>query len=79
MYVTPYPKAVEDKKMQPHPLTHAPLISPVQNVIEYWIDYNSHLNMAFYNVIFDRAAGYFTICRAVVHHMLAPPLSRVSR
>ena len=65
--------------MQPNPLTQAPLISPTQNVIEDWIDYNGHLNMAFYNVIFDRAGDYFTICRAVVHHTLAPPLSRVSR
>ncbi len=45
--------------MQPHPLMQAPLISPTQNVIEDWIDYNGHLNMAFYNVIFDRAVDHF--------------------
>jgi acyl-CoA thioester hydrolase len=28
-------------------------------VIEDWIDYNNHLNMAFYNVIFDRAVDHF--------------------
>ena len=45
--------------MQPNPLMQAPLISPTQNVIEDWIDYNGHLNMAFYNVIFDRAVDHF--------------------
>ena len=45
--------------MQPNSLTQAPLISPTQNVIEDWIDYNGHLNMAFYNVIFDRAVDHF--------------------
>lgn len=40
-------------------LTQAPLISPVQTVIKDWIDYNGHLNMAFYNVIFDRAVDHF--------------------
>ena len=28
-------------------------------MIEDWIDYNGHLNMAFYNVIFDRAVDHF--------------------
>ena len=33
------------------------IICPTETVIEDWIDYNGHLNMAFYNVIFDRAIG----------------------
>ena len=41
------------------PLLQAPLISPSQRVIKDWIDYNGHLNMAFYNVIFDRAVDHF--------------------
>ena len=45
--------------MQPKPLMRAPIISPPQIVIEDWIDYNGHLNMAFYNVIFDRAVDHF--------------------
>ena len=45
--------------MQPNPLTQAPLVSPLQKVVEDWIDYNGHLNMAFYNVIFDRAVDHF--------------------
>ena len=45
--------------MPSNPLEPAPLISPTQIVIEDWIDYNGHLNMAFYNVIFDRAVDYF--------------------
>ena len=45
--------------MQPIPLMQAPLISPTQTVIDDWIDYNGHLNMAFYNVIFDRAVDHF--------------------
>ena len=32
----------------------APYVAPVQYVEPEWIDYNGHLNMAFYNVLFDR-------------------------
>ena len=45
--------------MPSNPLGPAPLVSPTQTVIEDWIDYNGHLNMAFYNVIFDRAVDHF--------------------
>ena len=34
------------------------IICPRQTVIEDWIDYNGHLNMAFYSVMFDRAVDY---------------------
>lgn len=40
-----------------HPLG-APALCPEQTVIEDWIDYNGHLNMAFYNVIFDRGIDH---------------------
>src|SRR3954471_7597485 len=33
----------------------APFLSSVMQVEEQWIDYNGHLNMAYYNVLFDRA------------------------
>jgi acyl-CoA thioester hydrolase len=33
----------------------APFVSTVMKVEPAWIDYNGHLNMAFYNVLFDRA------------------------
>jgi acyl-CoA thioester hydrolase len=33
----------------------APFVSSVMRVEPGWIDYNGHLNMAFYNVLFDRA------------------------
>lgn len=33
----------------------APLTSSVMAVEPQWIDYNGHLNMAYYNVLFDRA------------------------
>ncbi len=36
----------------------APIICPTETVIEDWIDYNGHLNMAFYNVIFDHGLDY---------------------
>lgn len=32
----------------------APFVSTVMTVEPEWIDYNGHLNMAFYNVLFDR-------------------------
>jgi acyl-CoA thioester hydrolase len=33
----------------------APFVSSVMRVEQGWIDYNGHLNMAYYNVLFDRA------------------------
>jgi len=33
-----------------------PIISPLMAVEDAWIDYNDHLNMAYYNVLFDRAS-----------------------
>jgi len=33
----------------------APFVSSVMQVEPDWIDYNGHLNMAYYNVLFDRA------------------------
>jgi acyl-CoA thioester hydrolase len=37
------------------PLFFAPFVSSVMQVEPSWIDYNGHLNMAYYNVLFDRA------------------------
>jgi len=37
------------------PAFPAPLVSSVMRVEPSWIDYNGHLNMAYYNVLFDRA------------------------
>jgi acyl-CoA thioester hydrolase len=37
------------------PLFFAPFVSSVMRVESHWIDYNGHLNMAYYNVLFDRA------------------------
>jgi acyl-CoA thioester hydrolase len=34
----------------------APYVSSVMTVEPQWIDYNGHLNMAYYNVLFDRGA-----------------------
>ena len=39
-----------DKANQP-----APFLSSVMQIEPQWIDYNGHLNMAYYNVMFDRA------------------------
>jgi acyl-CoA thioester hydrolase len=33
----------------------APFLSSVMRIEPQWIDYNGHLNMAYYNVMFDRA------------------------
>jgi acyl-CoA thioester hydrolase len=53
------PPRITENTMSMHQLLQAPLISPTQTVIGDWIDYNGHLNMAFYNVIFDRAVDHF--------------------
>lgn len=36
-------------------LFFAPFVSSVMSVEPQWIDYNGHLNMAYYHVLFDRA------------------------
>jgi acyl-CoA thioester hydrolase len=36
-------------------LRPAPFLSSVMGIEPAWIDYNGHLNMAYYNVMFDRA------------------------
>lgn len=37
------------------PVFFAPFVSSVMKVEPAWIDYNGHLNMAYYNVLFDKA------------------------
>jgi acyl-CoA thioester hydrolase len=37
----------------------APFLSSVMQIEPQWIDYNGHLNMAYYNVMFDRAIDEF--------------------
>jgi acyl-CoA thioester hydrolase len=37
------------------PVFFAPFVSSVMRVEPDWVDYNGHLNMAYYNVLFDRA------------------------
>jgi acyl-CoA thioester hydrolase len=37
------------------PLPPAPFLSSVMQIEPQWIDHNGHLNMAYYNVMFDRA------------------------
>src|SRR6266446_1146135 len=36
-------------------LRPAPFLSSIMQIEPQWIDYNGHLNMAYYNVMFDRA------------------------
>ena len=33
----------------------APFVGSIQKVEDQWVDYNGHFNMAYYNVLFDRA------------------------
>ena len=37
------------------PLPPAPFLSSIMHIEPQWIDYNGHLNMAYYNVMMDRA------------------------
>jgi len=39
-------------------LAPAPIVCPDQKVEPAWIDYNGHMNMAFYNLAFDRALDH---------------------
>ena len=45
----------QDLKQMPEPAFFAPFVSAPMRVEPGWIDYNGHLNMAYYNVLFDRA------------------------
>ena len=36
-----------------------PIIMPEQSVLEEWIDYNGHMNVAFYTMVFDEALDNF--------------------
>ena len=40
---------------EPNPVFFAPFVSSTMRVEPAWIDYNGHLNMAFYNLLIDRA------------------------
>src|SRR4249920_2236431 len=42
--------ATDDLLLRP-----APFLASVMQIEPQWIDYNGHLNMAYYNVMFDRA------------------------
>ena len=42
-------------RLDPEPAFFAPFVSSVMQVEPGWIDSNGHLNMAYYNVLFDRA------------------------
>jgi acyl-CoA thioester hydrolase len=41
-------------RCDPDPVFFAPFVSSVMQVAPEWIDYNGHLNMAYYNVLLDR-------------------------
>ena len=36
---------------------------PVEEVLEDWIDYNGHMNVAYYTLAFDRAIDLFFLCQ----------------
>jgi acyl-CoA thioester hydrolase len=42
-------------RIDPEPVFFAPFVSSVMTVEPQWIDYNGHMNLAYYNVLFDRA------------------------
>jgi acyl-CoA thioester hydrolase len=39
-------------------MSSTPILCPDQTVETAWIDYNGHMNMAFYNLAFDRALDH---------------------
>jgi acyl-CoA thioester hydrolase len=45
----------QESKRSPEPAFAAPFVAAPMRVEPGWIDYNGHLNMAYYNVLFDRA------------------------
>jgi len=47
--------AASGDRLNDLPLPPAPFVSSVMQIEPQWIDYNGHLNMAYYNVMMDRA------------------------
>ena len=47
--------AAAGDRLKNMPLPPAPFLSSVMQIEPQWIDYNGHLNMAYYNVMMDRA------------------------
>jgi acyl-CoA thioester hydrolase len=47
--------AAAGDRLKTMPLPPAPFLSSVMQLEPQWIDYNGHLNMAYYNVMMDRA------------------------
>jgi acyl-CoA thioester hydrolase len=47
--------ATAEDNLKDMPLPPAPFLSSVMQIEPQWIDYNGHLNMAYYNVMMDRA------------------------
>lgn len=47
--------AAAQNSINERPLPPAPFLSSVMQIEPQWIDHNGHLNMAYYNVMFDRA------------------------
>lgn len=39
-------------------LFDVPVIAPARGLDPAWLDYNGHLNMAYYNVLFDKAVDH---------------------
>ncbi len=51
------------RAIQHPPMFFAPFVSSVMTVEPGWIDYNGHLNMAYYNLLIDRAVDEaFALC-----------------
>jgi acyl-CoA thioester hydrolase len=50
------------------PLFFAPFVSSVMRVEPGWLDYNGHLNMSYYNVLFDRAVDEIYALAGIGEH-----------
>lgn len=55
----------------------APLVAPQMKVIEEWIDYNGHMNMAFYNTVFDKAVDALFLQLGISEEYVTRELSSV--
>lgn len=52
------------------PVFFAPFVSSVMKVEPAWVDFNGHLNMAYYNVLFDRAVDEAYTLAGIGEHYL---------
>jgi acyl-CoA thioester hydrolase len=68
--MTDAPTSIQPTSAADLHLQATPFICSIMQVEPQWIDYNGHLNMAYYNVLFDRSLDEFFTMLGIGPHYL---------